>query len=326
MENKDGIINVHNYIFWTKADIVKSYVYNYLKDKFFDSLILHEFNKIDLIVLKENLPAEIQSTIITKDNNRNIVNHSIFENYIRKQIEDNIENYDKCWFFFDAEYYRYLNESASNTSLNMDWLAKYVKEDKLKIFTVKYNGLIKELKYEDLEFIRKLSNTCKIGYDDDVRILNRNKIKIINNVLEGYNFKQNEINMFIDKYNQRNSNERTFIEFLRKKDDERKKLYANIVESIQNLKCINLILNMNNEYKQDSKTRCRYLGIFKVNGDRGNANTIQFIDKFNICQFFPGYVRHREEWNSIREMAFSDRGLRDYFYIKIHQLKTLRDY
>ncbi len=223
--------------------------------------------------------------------------------------------------FFDVEYYRFLSETESkNISMNMDWFAKYVKEGKLNVFTVKYDGLIKELQYEDLEFIRKLSNTCKTEYENDERILNRNKIKIMKNILNGYKFTQEEIDRFRDDFKNRkinNNNEKStcLSEFLKKEDNNRKKLYGSILNSIGNLPDINNLLDVNNEYSHHAKAFGEYLGIFKMYGVSRNA-TIQFIDKFNICQYFPGYIRNKEIWNDTKEMSFTDKQLRDLFWTR----------
>ena len=320
--NNDGITNINGYILWNKAIVIKSYVKDYLKITFPKSLILSELNQIDLVVLDESLPVEIQSTPISK---KSFIVHTTFENSIRKQLEDNIENYGKCWFFFDAEYHRYLKETNNkNISINLDWLSKYVKDDKLKIFTVRYDGLINELKYEDLEFIKKLSNTCMLEYNNDDRTLNRNKLMIMNSVLKGNEFKQEEIDKMMEKYNNRTEENKdcTFVQFLLLSNYNREKIYSNILMSIGNLNEINDILNMNPSYKR-GKSHGGQLGIFDLHG---NSDRTEFVDKFDICKYFPGYLRNKENWNSLRTSSFSDSQLRNIFYVKNKHLKTLMDY
>lgn len=322
---ENGIYKLNGYTFWSKVEVVENYVMNDLKEKFPNSLIVPELNRIDLAVISENLPVEIQTTQVSND----AVHHTQFEDKIRKQIEDNIENYEKCLFYFDAEYYRYLNESASsNTSINLDWLAKYVKENKLKIIAVKYNGEIKELKYEDLSFIRKLSNTCKIEYESDKRILNRNKLKIINSILIGHKFTQNEIHNFTYDYNTRTDKASSMSNFLMKEKDERKNIYGRISYSMGHLEWINDILNMNENYEKGGKRLGSHLGIFKLYGHGGSDNRMEFKDYFNICQYFPGYTRNEKIWNELRYGSFSDRQLRDIFFVKNKQnkQKTMVDY
>lgn len=287
-----------------------------------DSLIIDEFNLIDFVVIEENLPVEIQSTLYNKTDNA--VMHCGFENAIRKQIEDNIENYDRCWFFFDYEYYRYLNESKSlNISLNLDWLAKYVKEDKLEVFTVKYDGEIRHLAYKDLEFIRSISNTCKIEYENDERVLNRNKIKIFKNILKGYEFTQDEIDNTRKLFNNRNKivnskrNCEKFQSFLIKNGDDRAKLYGYAWESIFRLRLINDFLDMK-EVDEHVMFDCMYNGILKSIG----TDRKQFVDTFDICKFFPGYLRHKDDWNDIKDGTFGRSQFRDIFLVKNKKQST----
>lgn len=319
LENKydeisDGVIKKDNYIFWYKAEVIIPHVYKYLKTIFPDSLIIEEFNNIDFIVMNKNLPVEIQTSPISKNGKYVGLLHSEFENFIRKQIEDNIENYERCWFFFDAEYYRYLNELTNSgcISLNMDWFAKYVKNETLKVFIIKYDGFVTELKYEDLSFIRKLSSTCKIEYDTDERILNRNKIKILNKVLEGYKYTQDEINEFRKKFDLREKDKTNYklSSFLMKEKNERMILYGHLLESFGKLNEINILLDsgINNLCGKGKFYGC-YLGVFKDTG----YSSVQFIDKFNICHYFPGYVRNEKLWNQIKEGYFTAQQLKEIF-------------
>lgn len=313
------------YNYWNKAEIVKPYIKDFLKKKFLNNLIVSEFNKIDLLVLDENLPVEVQSTVIVDKDNH--VNHALFEDKIRRQIEDNIVNYGKCWFFFDSEYYRYLKETTRiQISMNLDWFAKYVKEEKLIVFIISYNGLIKELKYDDLEFIKRLSNTCNIECNDDSRVLNRNKLNIMSSVLKGYKFIQYEIDdiekCFIERKLDGN-NEKSLRDFLQKESDERKNVYGNVLHSLGNLDSLNNVLNMNEDFTHESKTFGMFLGVFRISNKK---HDYEFIDNFNICKHFPGYVRHKEAWDAVKGTVFSPRGLRNYFWTKNTQAKTLMDF
>ncbi|MDD2702346.1 MAG: hypothetical protein PHH36_14075 [Sideroxydans sp.] len=312
IKNKDdGIVNINGCTIWKHAKIVRPYIIKHLKAKFPGSLILREFNKIDLVVLKEELPVEIQSAQMVKGK---ILSHAEFEDCIRRQLEDNIENYGRCWFFFDSEYYRYLNEYAKNVSMNLDWFTKYVKEDKLKVLTVRYDGLIKELCYEDLKFIRKLSNTCNIEYNDDERILNRNKITIMNNVLSGYKFTQEEIDRFIKEFDESDKSEITDCRtYLRSnKVDNRKRLYGDVLIAVTNLEGINKILDMKVDYTANSKQYGAYIGIFETVGIAAGSRT-RFVDRFDICQYFPGYIRTKDKWNRIKDGHYTDSMLRELF-------------
>ncbi len=324
-KESDKLIRFKGYVFWNKAKLVKSYIIQFLKKTFPGKLIVPEFNKIDLVILSENIPVEIQSTPTYK--NRSIM-HSDFENMIRRQIEDNIENYDKCWFFFDSEYYRFLSESTNTQiSVNLDWLSKYVKENKLKIFTIKYNGEIKELKYSDLDFIRNLSNTCKIEYNNDDRTLNRNKLKIMTNVLEGHKFTQFEIDKIIDNFNKRGTvgDNECLENFLIKGNNNREKQYGNILHGMGNLNSINDFLDMNSSCTKASKSNAERLNIVEMR--TGRDSRTKFVDRFNICQYFPGYLRNKDNWNRIKDSHFTDNQLREVFFtFKSRKQKSMFEY
>ncbi len=311
VNKKDGLINFNGFVFWNKAKIVKPYVKQYLREKFPNSLIIRELNQIDLVDLNENLPIEIQST---PSSNIGIKN-SYFEDLIRRQIEDNIENYERCWFFFDSEYYRYLKDTIHDKlSMNLDWFAKYVKENKLKVFTVKYDGIINELNYEDIGFIKKVSNTCKIEYNEDSRILNRNKLKIMNNILKGHKFTQEEIDRFIADFdNRENESNNNLCQFLTKEKDKRKQIYGYVLQALGNLESINNILDMKQNYGKGEKRFARNIGIFKIYG-LGNGSKTEFKDEFNICQYFPGYLRRSEFWSKLKDGHYTDTLLRELFY------------
>ncbi len=94
VNKNDEIVNFNGYIFWRYVEKVMPFIKNYLRTKFPNSLILHEFNRIDIIVLDEEIPIEIQTTRYISE-----LHNADFEDRIRRQIEDNIENYGKCWFF-----------------------------------------------------------------------------------------------------------------------------------------------------------------------------------------------------------------------------------
>ena len=200
----DGITKLifsnDEYIFWNKANVVLPFVYEFLKTNFPDHLILPELNHIDFVVLEENLPVEVQSTIIlgSKKNDKKHLAHSLFEQFIEKQIKQNIERYGKCWFFFDAEKFRYLKSETSNSiRLNFKWFVKYVQDGLLKVFIVSHDGQIKNVSHEELKFLNNLGNSSFEG----------NKIKIISQVLYGYGYTATEIRKF---RNEKKQNERLF--------------------------------------------------------------------------------------------------------------------
>lgn len=81
---------------------------------------------MDFVILGENIPVEIQSTIILNYNNeRSILAHSQFEMMIEKQIKQNCSYFGKCWLFIDEQYLKYLqNEITKGARINLDWLYK----------------------------------------------------------------------------------------------------------------------------------------------------------------------------------------------------------
>lgn len=303
---KDGIIKYKNdggeYTFWTYDRIVRPYIEKFLKERFPDSLILHEINNIDIIiVIDDHIPVEIQTTIMGSGHHG--VAHSYFEKNIEKQIKENIENYDKCWFFFDSEYLRYLQNPNIHRkiSINMDWFRKYMKEGKLTVFTVRYDGVVTEVKYKDFDFLSNISMTCKIGYDNDIRILNRNKLIILGKLLKGYCFSQKEIDKFREDWKISDS-KMEFKKFLYKHQNERARLFAKIWHCISGyLEAANDILDLNIE-NVDMKHEMYYtsiLGIFEME-NRGSNSIAKFVDKFNVCEYFPGYLRNKFTWETLK--------------------------
>ena len=183
-KERDGIVEViydnETYKTWN-LKLAYSIITKFLKEKYQNSLIIPELNKIDLIlfdnILNDIIPIEIQKTPL---NAQNKFSHTDFEESIRKQLEDNIENYGKCWFFFDAEYLRFLQSGniGNCISINLTWIVKLMRENTLKVFTIKYDETVKELTTKEFDFLKNISQNCVIGYNNDDRILNRNKLKI----------------------------------------------------------------------------------------------------------------------------------------------------
>lgn len=192
-DSNNGIViikqNGVKYTVWTHADVVRKYIKEYLKKRFPGKLIVKELNQIDYTIPEENLPVEIQSTILGKG----YIVYSQWEDKIKRQIEQNIANCNRCWFFFDSELLRGMQNSSKQTSINMDWFRKFMKEEKLVAFTVSHDGTIQERGYKDFDFLSKISQTCKIAADTDEMVLNKNKMKIFANVVKGYGFTQEEI-------------------------------------------------------------------------------------------------------------------------------------
>jgi len=296
IKNKNGI-----YKTWT-VKLIRPLVIKFLKTKYPDSLIPRELNDIDLVILdnktSDRIPVEIQRTPIGLKN-RSFA-HTEFENHIRKGIDQNIITYGKCWFFFDSEYLRYLQSGnvGNRTSINITWLVELMKENKLKVFTIQYDGIVKELTTKDFDFLKDVSQTCTIGYNNDERIINRNKLDIYRNVTRGYNFTQDEIDKFYYEFDNRDKEEKEAKRFFIKNGNERCNIYGNIIDSLGSLPTINNCLDMNMD-NRTSKYFAIYLGIFEVVGNHllgRTGNHMKFVDKFDICKYFPGYLRQEKHW------------------------------
>lgn len=89
MENTNKI----NDRYWTVEEI-RPHIIRYLKDKFPESIIMREFDKIDIMILGPNIPVDIQKTYIHHVNGS--VRISGFEDNTRRQIEINIQNCGQC--------------------------------------------------------------------------------------------------------------------------------------------------------------------------------------------------------------------------------------
>lgn len=58
--------NTEKYIFWTHAKVVRPYIGKFLMQQFPNGYVEHEVNDIDMAVIGENLPVEIQSTPVSE--------------------------------------------------------------------------------------------------------------------------------------------------------------------------------------------------------------------------------------------------------------------
>jgi len=284
----------NEYTFWNNATVALPYIYRFIKTCYPDSIILPEFNHTDFVVLQENLPVEVQSTIILGHDNseKKCLAHSYFEQMIEKQIKQNIERYNKCWFFFDSEYFRYL-QSETNNSIRTEykWFIKYVRDNLLHVFIVSHDGKIKEVKYQDLEFL--VNTEMDVDFD-------KNKIIILSNVINGHGYTSKEIRGSVNEKRQL-QDKNAFVTWLRKKDhSERKKVLGYVLQSISSLNYIDdfflrKIINWNHVQNTAS-----YLGILQF------ENNKWFIqDKYNVIQYFPGYNKNKSFWDSIRDKKFT---------------------
>jgi len=294
------------YKIW-KVKFIRPKITEFLKkEKYPDSLIVYELNQIDITIFDYEsdsiVPVEIQKTSTFKSKykkNYYSINHSGFEDRIRRQIENNIKEYDKCWFFMDLEYLRYLQSGnlKKNISIDMTWLIKLMNENKLKAFAIKYDGLVKELTVEDFKFIE---------LTEDQKVLNRNKLKIYINIIRNLKFDDNEINKFYIILDNENKQHNWKEEFRNNSgDNKRRELYGWILYSMSDLSAINEILNMNSKiinynYFRNIKRCLFYIGIFDVVEYRNNGYITTFIDKFDICKYFPGYMRNKKQWDGYK--------------------------
>lgn len=93
--------------------------------------------------------------------------------------------------------------------------------------------------------------------------------------------------------------------FLIKQIDERAKLYGNILKAISNLPQINqlfrkdIIINKSRSTFRHIRYNASFLGIFDVEGLSNNVIT-KFIDRFDICKYFPGYLRNKDIWDKLK--------------------------
>lgn len=278
---------------------IKHYLLIFLKEKVPNSIISQEINDIDFIIINNENddinPVELQRTIV--GGNKGGFQNSQLEKSIRKQIDDNIKSYGKCWLFFDSEYFRYLNNGKFNKTVNLDmnWCIDYMKENKLKVFTIRYDGLVTELFVKDFEFLEQINS-------DDEIILNINKLKIYRNVLKGYRYSQIEIDNYYeerDKLIFENKDKESIRDLLSKSENVRNVLHAKIINALTTLPGINKVLNME-MVERRRLFEAGYLEIFELVNSYSNKSTMKFVDKFDICQYFPGYVRNKEIWNKYK--------------------------
>lgn len=300
-ELSDGITNLtfngNKYIFWPHADTVLPYVYQFLKINFPNKFILSEFNYIDFVVLEENLPVEVQSTIILgrSDDEKKVLAHSYFEQMIGKQIRQNIERYGKCWFFFDSEYLRYLqSEGARSRKLDLRWFVDYVRDHLLRVFTVDYSGSINEISHEDLIFLIKSDDECS---------LEGNKINILSEVIRGYGYTSEEIRDYYCCYIQERKQSRkgAFVSWLKKKEQpEREKTLAYVLFAIGGeFKYLDDFFSRTTFDWNRVRTSARFLGILVYKNNRWSLE-----DCHDILQYFPGYNKNESFWDGIKHKQF----------------------
>jgi len=281
--------------YWRPDDIYP-YILEFLKKEFPGNLIIREFNNVDIMILDANLPVEIQSTYTDGD----YIRISDFEDRIRRQIEQNIEISGQCWLFLDEKLLRSLQNGLGRcSSVNMGWLYEFMKSGKMKVFTITISGSINSVYDKDLEFLFSGSTTCKINKDEDYRILQRNKYKIALNILKGKGFTTDEIDSMYNLFKTRDSKQNVhFVKWLmRKERTDRELEYAYSLSAINNLIHISDMLSCSiDKIKYVVTSYGFYTGLF----EKDKYERVYFIDKYEISQYFPGYIRKKELWDYLR--------------------------
>lgn len=277
--------------YWYPED-VRPYIIKYLKDRFPDSIIRQESNFIDIMVLRsiDSVPVEIQKTYIRSD----VPLLKRFENDIRNQVEQNVDISGKCWLFLDAKFLEYLKNTFSKyISLNMKWLYLYYKEEKVKIFSITREGLIKELKEEDMVILTKFG----------ISELDRNRANIEYNILKWKMFSTDEINSLYKKYKENRSESIKFDQWLTREDSsDREKEYGYICQTLGQLNYINDALSCELSRNEKVTIFLRRTGLIHRNGGGTNDKfaRITFVDNPNIAQYFSGYIKNKELWDYLR--------------------------
>lgn len=80
-----------DYKFWISDD-VRPYIFEYLRKEFPDKFVIHEFDQVDIFVLDENLPVDIQSVRHQTKGKDRLKGPRIsgFEDDIGREIDTNI--------------------------------------------------------------------------------------------------------------------------------------------------------------------------------------------------------------------------------------------
>ena len=201
---------------------------------------------------------------------------------------------------------------TEGASIILDWLYKLWVDKKVRIFTVTYSGIINELVKEDFEFIRRLSSTCKISAFEDNRILAKNKPDIALRVYKGYRFTTDEIRIMYTQF-KNDKKVKKFSKWLcREGRSEREYELHKIIDAISSINSINKILYFNtDDITVTGAVREGFeLGLFKR--DRKVSTTdkyvrINFVDKHNIAEYFPGYLRQKEVWDLMRTRSVNQK-------------------
>lgn len=69
-----------------------------------------------------------------------------------------------------------------------------------------------------------------------------------------------------------------------------------------------------------------YLGIFELISCRGNRSVSRFVDKFDVCKYFPGYIRNKEIWDKYKNCNISNEHMNVLCNESLKHNKTVFDY
>lgn len=322
------MIESKKYNFWISDD-VRPYILEFVKKKFPNKFVLEEFDQVDIFVLEEGLPIEIQSVGHQTKGKIRLEGPRVatFEDNIRRQIDANLSTYGKCWLFFDALLLEYLqNANTRHYSINLDWLYQYMKSGKMNIFTITSDGIIRELSDDDFSFLPDMSLTCGRSEEEDFRILRKNRPNIILNILKGHKFTVEETDHIYSLFKS-NEEYSSFCAWSTRKENgrtDRELEYGYIrdlrIEHINNvLDCMIGYTHKSDGQPRSSRSLLYMLlvsGLFERKNDR-----IYFVDVCNVAQYFPAYIRKKELWDFLREHGVNEktfnaiiRGETDYLW------------
>lgn len=282
-------------MFWYPRDVAKLVVEN-LKKQFPGHTILSELFKIDHFVLEANIPVEVQRTPVNNRDKGGII-PSIWINVTRRQLEWNINMYGTCWLYFDRKFLIYLQKGmARNNVSDFRWLYDYLKDGKVKLFTIDTDngGKIDVVSEKDFTFLRA---------DEDIQ-LEINRSQIVKAVLRKTGFIREAEDIYNRYISEKSGNPLRFKEWLlRQERTQREREYIGILFAFNNIYLINDAFNCKADDKRKSQA-LQYgitLGLFQRNGRKGNM--ISLIDKYNVGHFFPGYFNsdnNKKFWDYLR--------------------------
>jgi len=163
--------------------------------------------------------------------------------------------------------------------------------------------------------------------------LQRNKSKIMYNILKGMNIKSEDTVKLRNKLLQikkENNLKGTFWQFTSFIDDETERSICNIYRMLGGeLPIINRALDCkidDCDNDRDKRMALWYLDVLGITeltwGGSGQKTLRRVVDKNNGCQYFPGYIRNKDKWNYLKDgkMNLTKRQLEAIIRNKINPL------